>query len=235
VINANWKLAADNFVGDMYHVPYTHRSTLKLNLRRDFSGDGYQLNPGPGHGVGGEWADRRINAYTGVELQPRTIEFLKKYRDALASQKGDYVIKIVPAGHMTIFPNCSALDTVRFTTIRVWHPRGPEKTEVYSWCLVPKDYPEDLKQEVKKHYTLSFGPGGIFEQDDVIMWEECTKAARGYMARKVYLNYQMGLGSELEAAQVIGPQIRGKAIDSMYGEINNRAFYARWLELMSKE
>jgi hypothetical protein len=40
----------------------------------------------------------------------------------------------------TVFPNFSVLrGTSR--TLRVWHPRGPDKTEIWSWVVVDKAAP----------------------------------------------------------------------------------------------
>ena len=32
-MKANWKFFIDNHIGDMYHVPYTHGSPLRVNPR----------------------------------------------------------------------------------------------------------------------------------------------------------------------------------------------------------
>ena len=57
VLEANWKVSAENFVGDMYHAYPSHQSAIKAGWN---SGDesegpvfqGYQVSPGNGHGLG---------------------------------------------------------------------------------------------------------------------------------------------------------------------------------------
>ena len=34
-VRANWKIGCENFVGDMYHTPYTHRSVVDIGLFRE--------------------------------------------------------------------------------------------------------------------------------------------------------------------------------------------------------
>src|SRR4029079_17963612 len=34
-IKANWKIGAENFAGDMYHTPNTHRSVVEIGLFRE--------------------------------------------------------------------------------------------------------------------------------------------------------------------------------------------------------
>src|SRR5262249_57178065 len=33
-VRSNWKIGCENFVGDMYHTPYTHRSAVDIGLVR---------------------------------------------------------------------------------------------------------------------------------------------------------------------------------------------------------
>ena len=226
-IDANWKFAADNFVGDMYHVPVTHRSTNAIGLRKPWGDEGYQISAGNGHGVGGEFGglaegSEAVTAYT---------PFVKAMRQRLAEAKGDVVNKIVPLGHGTVFPNFSFLDTLRFRTFRVWHPRGPNKMEIYAWCMVDKALPEQLKAEVRQQYVFSFGPSGIFEQEDGENWSQCTASTRGFIGRHLDFNYQMGLNHERPVSDALEADLPGN-MGGIWSEINQRGFYKRWCDLM---
>ena len=93
----------------------------------------------------------------------------------------------------TVFPNFSVLrGTSR--TLRVWQPRGPDKTEIWSWVVVDKAAPPEVKRAFQLAGVRGFSPGGTFEQDDMDNWQECTQTCRGVMSRQMPINNQMGLG-----------------------------------------
>jgi nitrite reductase/ring-hydroxylating ferredoxin subunit len=227
-IDANWKLAADNFVGDMYHVPVTHRSANAIGIRKPWGDGGYQINPGNGHGIGGEFGGLAEGSEAATAYTP----FVKAMRERLAESNGDVVNKIVPIGHGTIFPNFSFLDTLRFRTFRVWHPRGPGKMEIYAWCMVDKALPAALKAEVREQYIFSFGPSGVFEQEDGENWSQCTAATQGWIGRHLEFNYQLGLHHERPVAEELGSGLPGR-MGGIWSEINQRGFYKRWADLMA--
>jgi 3-phenylpropionate/trans-cinnamate dioxygenase alpha subunit len=104
----------------------------------------------------------------------------------------------------------------------VWHPRGPDKTEIWSYCVVDKDAPEEVKEAMRLHLTQTFGPAGNLEQDDMNNWVQCTSTARGLIARRYPQNIQAHLGHEDQ----IGPIGGGRRL---------RAFYARWEMMMKAE
>ena len=106
--------------------------------------------------------------------------------------------------------------------IRVWHPRGPDKTEIWSYCVVDKEAPPEVKTAMRRHLTQTFGPSGNLEQDDMNNWEQCTGTARGVIARRYPQNIQAHLGHEEKSGAFGG----GKRL---------RRFYARWAMMMGAE
>src|SRR5438067_13844625 len=84
---------------------------------------------------------------------------------------------------VTVFPNFSMLRPTS-RTIRVWHPRGPDKTEVWAWCYADKAAPAHVKEAIRVAGVRVFGPSGTFEQDDMDNWQGCTQTARGVVARR---------------------------------------------------
>ena len=76
----------------------------------------------------------------------------------------------------------------------------------------------------------TFGPGGIFDQDDMENWEECTAAARGPAAKRYTLHHKMGLYRET-APNWPGP---GTCYPDSYGEMTQREWYAEWLRQMTR-
>ncbi len=128
----------------------------------------------------------------------------------------------------TVFPNFSMLRAVR--TFRVWHPRGPDKTEIWSWTYVDKAAPSQIKEAFRLASLRAFGPSGTFEQDDMDNWQECTRTCQGVVARRSPLNYEMGLGHEH-----FNDALRAWASDFRISESNARQFYQRWAQLMTAE
>jgi 3-phenylpropionate/trans-cinnamate dioxygenase subunit alpha len=81
-------------------------------------------------------------------------------------------------------------------TFRVWHPRGPDKTEVWSWIYVDKAAPPEVKEAMRLAGVRGFSPSGTFEQDDIDNWQDCTRTCRGVVSRRFALNMQMGMRHE---------------------------------------
>jgi 3-phenylpropionate/trans-cinnamate dioxygenase alpha subunit len=127
-------------------------------------------------------------------------------------------------GAANVFPNFSLL--LPSHTIRVWHPRGPDKTEVWSWCIVDKAAPPEVKDAFRRSYIEQFGPSGMFEQDDGDNWEQATLSGHGWGTRRFPFNYQMGYGHERYREDLPG------RIGPRSSESNMRGFYGRWLQLM---
>jgi 3-phenylpropionate/trans-cinnamate dioxygenase subunit alpha len=102
----------------------------------------------------------------------------------------------------------------------VWHPRGPLATEMWSFCVVDKDAPPEVKDALRLHLTQTFGPAGNFEQDDVNNWQHCTETALGWVARRYPQNIQAGMTSQpgAEIGRKLGSRLRG--------------LYTRWAVLM---
>ena len=125
-----------------------------------------------------------------------------------------------------MFPNFSLLRATS-RTFRVWHPRGPGKTEVWSWVFVDKAAPPKVKEAIRLAGIRGFSPSGTFEQDDMDNWQECTQTCRGAVSRRMPLNTQMGLGHEH-----FDPELGAWASEFRMSESNHRQFYQRWADLM---
>jgi 3-phenylpropionate/trans-cinnamate dioxygenase subunit alpha len=129
----------------------------------------------------------------------------------------------------TMFPNFSMLRATS-RTFRVWHPRGPDKTEVWSWVYVDKAAPPRVKEAMRLAGVRGFSPSGTFEQDDMDNWQECTRTCRGVVSRRVALNTQMGLGHER-----FDEDLKAWASGFRMSESNHRQFYRRWAQLMGAD
>jgi len=127
------------------------------------------------------------------------------------------------------FPDFSMVRGIA-NSLRGWHPKGPDKTEVWEYNYVDRAAPPEVKEASRLSGVRGLGPSGTFEQDDMDNWQECTVTARGTVSRRYPMNVQMGLGHES-----YDHDLEGLTSDSKYKESNLRAFYTRWAELMDAQ
>ncbi len=226
-IGCNWKFPADNVGGDGYHTPITHGSLFAGGRRGGtpwkYGEGGWQVSPGNGHAVV-RYGD---NAYASVKpgdklpenpLTRYEVENLPEIKARLGSQRA---MNANSAKYYTIFPNMSGS-----VSIRLWHPRGPEKTEIWLYVLADKNAPEDVKRALRRAETLSHGPDGIIEMDDGGNYIQSTENSRTYAGKFSPVNIQMGSGHEKQHEDFPGNVLASP------GEANQRAFYGRWAEFM---
>jgi 3-phenylpropionate/trans-cinnamate dioxygenase alpha subunit len=133
--------------------------------------------------------------------------------------------KLYQPGVGTIFPNLS----FEAFTLRAWIPRGPTKTEVWSWCMLDKEAPEEAKREMHFFHQRRFGPAGAFEQDDGENWNMTTASSMGRVSRNYDFNYQLALNHERRSEDLPGALADGPS------EHSARGMYRRWLELMTAD
>jgi phenylpropionate dioxygenase-like ring-hydroxylating dioxygenase large terminal subunit len=225
IVPCNWKFPAENFAGDGYHVQWSHLSAVRTGSGGDFrvrpDPGGRTLSPGNGHAVACVGPDMAADP-PAPEVLAYEAEILPELQRRLGPRLG--AIKPIVG---TVFPNFSMLRPTS-RTFRVWHPRGPDKTEVWAWVYVDKAAPAHVKEALRLAGVRVFGPSGTFEQDDMDNWQGCTEAGRGAVARRYPLNYAMGLGHER-----YDPDLGAWASDYRYSESNQRAFYGRWARLMT--
>lgn len=207
VMPTNWKFPADNFGGDDGHHPTAHASLRKVRFegrvryRMDFG-------PAPEH-------EELLADFPDGLIRDYHIEHLPEARARLGKECAERGTVIT-----TVFPNFS-MSTLR-NMIRVWHPRGPDKTEVWSYCVVDKDAPPEVKEAMRLNNVRMFGPAGVIEQDDANNWLGCTRTARGWAARRIPMKIEGRVEADQEKA---GPLSRERL----------RVFYDRWATLMDAE
>lgn len=222
-LQGNWKLAAEQFAGDMYHAGFTHLSAIIAEAADKPPAEppamtGFQIATSRGHGLGG------LNNWEYDSLPPEALDWVHKMHEKLDAtlSKPMADVRLI---HGTIFPSFSLLWN-RFN-IRVFHPKGPGEMEAWSWGLVPRNAPQRVRREIMLDYQRHFSPAGTWEQDDGEQWAFCARG-EGFMSSSVRLNY--GMGAAREARSVVG--LPGM-VDDVFSEINQRSFYRRWSELMA--
>jgi len=245
-IDVNWKYPAENFSGDGPHVPATHASAIEAGWRKP---DSYKTKhrdakrprqhriffEGNAHTFGGG----EDPAQSGGELLGPYAHFIDDLRDGLKADEENDKWLLTPLGVGTVFPNLSFVDGARFKTLRVWHPRGPNKIEVYSWCVVDHDASDEVKEDGKRQCLMAFGATGMFEIDDAEMWSETSRGLSGFRSRRDRpLNYSLGLQENLSpvsAADYFGDEDLPGLVSSG-GGISDDAlhrFYSEWMKYMS--
>ncbi|HLQ36008.1 MAG TPA: aromatic ring-hydroxylating dioxygenase subunit alpha [Chloroflexota bacterium] len=246
-LDANWKLPAANFAGDGGHLATTHgfRDALMGRHVGPFE-RGARLS------FSKTTANGHTASLTGLRDTPKPYlalpeELLPQLRSNLSRDQLE-ILKPLEILVGNVFPNLSFLNTaghtppewggpdgqsVSFLTIRQWQPLGPERIEVWSWLLVDKAASAQWQEYSRECYLRVFGPGGVFEQDDLANWRAVTQSLHGRMSRKLSLYYDMGLDVS-PTEDWPGP---GSAYAKLRGpvDVNERAFYARWLELMTQD
>lgn len=229
-VPCNWKLPAEQFTSDFYHFPITHASAIAAMRRpqdppieRAFNKTpGYQVSSSYGHGFGSFWfREPERRAWTEDAAWRHQVDEFPAVRERLGTIQAART-----SGHGNVFPNFATLAGPGL--IRIWHPRGPQLTDVWSYLLVEADAPDDVVDAVRVGGARSFGPSGLLEQDDSENWIQIQRNLRGYMTRQTHFNVQMGMhGRPIETDEIPG------VVRHVFCENAARGMYERWSELIS--
>ncbi len=236
IIPCNWKFAAEQFVSDFYHAStVAHLSGFTSGLPEDMTlneiempTEGVQFrSKWGGHGCGFMLDNTAVLAgVVGAEaaeywtVGPMAEEAKKRLGGS------DYATSPV-GNHITIFPNMSALPGIN--TVRTWHPRGPEETEIWVFTVIDKDAPDHIKEIYRRENVRTFSAAGVFEQDDGENWVEIQRVLRGHQARNTPLNAQMGKGGSTDQHPVYPGRI-----GYVFSEDAARGFYKHWQRMLTE-
>ncbi len=233
----NWKLAAENFLGDTYH-NVSHRSVDLIGIgpsaqagakgRRDNELEKAQhlwvSFPG-GHGVHSALVPENAPFVDTFQNNPVVAEYFRHCHAERQRRLGPEKSRLVPFVG-TIFPNVSFHGN-QPRNLCVWHPTGPETTEAWRFFLVDADAPQEVKDFLRRYYMRYSGPAGMTEQDDMENWNYATSGSRGAVARRYPYNYQQSAGKVQVNSPVPG------YVSLQVSEENPRQFYRRWRDYMN--
>jgi 3-phenylpropionate/trans-cinnamate dioxygenase subunit alpha len=219
-IRCNWKVPAENSGGDNWHFQAVHGSMTKLGIRNEApdDADSFHVRVPQGH---------ILICVAPKKALPGAFSF---YLDELSAtgQISEVQRRLLRCTlTMTIFPNLSLVYFPGMCSIRVWHPRSPDSTELWSWALCNKDAPEHLKVAMRRQVTQTFSPTGMIEQDDMEVWarlgDNLGRLPPGYP-----LCYEFGAGQEGPARPFPG------ITSSLQSDSPAFAFYERWAEMIAE-
>jgi dibenzofuran dioxygenase subunit alpha len=242
-VPANWKLQAENFTGDAYHLPTTHAWMFKL--RTDASGQEtitdtvmqqctYSLAFDHGHGL----LETRFNseAYeadmiVARRLGPEVVEYVGECRHQLEKRLSPRQVAIHSWGVGNIFPNFGLMNLQLLLPVDLyaWQPKGPDSIDIWQWCALDRGAPKIVKERALRYFVRHQSAAGFFGQDDSHNFEQVTAATRGAVSRAGNFIYQMGMGQEDTVGLEGYPGHFGQRIS----EICQRGFYNYWAEIMS--
>lgn len=244
-IRGDWKTAAENFAGDVYHVGHAHWSTEEINVCIGLSGTcegarGYEFENGHNF-IGHEWPQMIHPHYFFWGYDEDTVaKFDFSNLDPLQIE----TIKNKPPTVGTIFPN---LSMIRFnattkldepmlvvTSFRQWQPVAPGEFELWNWQFVWNFQSEEEVQRAYDVGQFTFGSAGIYEADDTVLWEGLANAGKSPWMRKagMKLHYQQGRMSDVDDAP--DPNWKGPGIHRLtgFGEHRQKNFFRHWLKVM---
>jgi nitrite reductase/ring-hydroxylating ferredoxin subunit len=234
-IKANWKFFAENFVGDFYHAGWTHAAAISVIggalagvVGNKAVAPGFQFSTTLGHGFNAAPGTEEIfpHVHQG-EIAKLFEDWMRSRIPVVRERLGDERALIYNAiWDGTMFPNTSFLRGI--DTWKVWQPRGPRELEVWTWTLVERDMPEELKRGIRHTNEKTFGAAGLLEGDDGENMEGNTHSSAGWVTRNQPLNSEMGLGSEGAY-----PGFPSKVSEPADNEAAQRNYLKMWQTMMT--
>jgi len=242
ILPSNWKFGAENFLSDGYHGVTTHRSVDLLRLSPSGKqGRHTQDNvrvPETRFGISHHGSGRlgvRIakEDYPYRPTYPNNPVAEQYYKEAYGNRQkllGKHAR--VMAGNGNIFPNATQGTG---QTTAVWHPNGPDSTEVWRWYFIERDAPQEVK-DLQRHYIMRYGgPAGLTEMDDMENWNYAHPASKGTIAKRYRYNYDQALGHQQRGHPLLAEHGLPQNALTTEGisEQNARGAYKFWADLMS--
>ncbi|MGQ0696853.1 MAG: aromatic ring-hydroxylating oxygenase subunit alpha [Panacagrimonas sp.] len=232
----NWKFPVENVCGDGYHLGWAHHAAMQAVQTGELAGltagnsDPTGLDMGMSvAGLNGHMVLAALDGQSGYAFYPKP----KPILDYLAANRGQVGERLGATRanklwgsqlNITVFPNLQILPGLNW--LRVYHPKGPSRVEQWTWAMIEKDMPDEVKTMILDNQCLTFGPAGLFDNDDGDNLAACTEQSRGWRTAQMDLYTHMALG---HSGQREG--FPGHIATGLVSEQNQRYFYRRWQEL----
>jgi phenylpropionate dioxygenase-like ring-hydroxylating dioxygenase large terminal subunit len=245
IVNADWKIAAENLIGDSYHTPSSHRSIFDIGLLPFSTKDAGPGGSKTGLHVQAGNADLALIQRQGTAYMGYPASVLETLAARLDPDQRKLLECGAPNGAGTfmnrfhLFPNLSCLNVGAFVdgerldpyvSLRVWQPVGPARMEIISWLLVERDASLAFKEASRRAYVVSFGSSGMLEQDDMENWTTMSRVAAGAASRATRQFLRMGAHDPVAPLDDWpGP---GYAYPTQYFDLPAQRFLERWMEYL---
>lgn len=238
---SNWKIPHENVGGDGYHFGWTHAGAMAVTTSQEVSGikpgnadfdlaGGASIALQNGHTVLAS-TDGGIASGYGFYPDPSlAIKYLDENRPTAIQRLGKFRGERLWGSQLNIaiYPNLNLLPGLNWA--RVYHPKGPGRYEQWTWAMAEKAMPQEMKEYILENQIRTFGPAGLFDNDDGDNFDAIGEMGRGRRAREANLYTVMGMGKERTHAE-----LPGVITESIISEQNQRNMYRQWLDLMQSE
>ena len=254
---ANWKLVAENFIGDNYHFMHTHTAWIRVkkafaergietpmttsphsalrNTAKYSVTAGYRSGAPLGLGAMMPFTEEVLERDLGDarRLGKEAVDWIHERAERLTKALTEHEPRPDGFGHGLLFPN---LGLMGYTSPMIgkhfllFHPRGPTHHETWQWTMVEREAPESVKELAVQRVYQGQHMAGVVAPDDVENFERILEAARSPRTWRVPMNYEIHLGHDQDQL----PHLPGNCSFEP-SEINQREFYRAWLELVSEE
>jgi phenylpropionate dioxygenase-like ring-hydroxylating dioxygenase large terminal subunit len=236
MFRGNWKLQLENTV-DMYHVPFSHESTIRRS--------GRQFGRRAGEESGSAISDRgnaaqrweqrsawgsRSNGHSYNGHQPVAEQLpddpaFKAYFALLVARHGEERARaiLVPKRHNTAFYPNMTLQALN-QHVRVIVPVAVDRTEVHVYPIMFKGAPDEMNRGFVRHLNLTHSAASLIQTDDLECFRRCQTGLQARGSEWVW--FARGVETDREDE-------RGDYVNQGTVEIQQRAQYAAWLRLMS--
>jgi benzoate/toluate 1,2-dioxygenase subunit alpha len=238
MFRGNWKLQLENVV-DMYHVPFSHESTVRRG--------GRQFGRRPGEDAGSaisdkgkaatRWEERvawgsRSNGHSFSGHQPVAEQLpddpvFKAYVASLEARHGAERTRQIlqPKRHNTAFYPNMTLQALN-QHIRVIVPVAVDRTEVHVYPVMLKGAPDEMNRGFVRHLNMTHSAASLIQTDDLECFRRLQAGLNAQGSKWVW--FARGVETDKEDE-------RGDYVNNGTVEVQQRAQYAAWLRLMSAE
>lgn len=235
MFRGNWKLQLENVV-DMYHVPFSHESTLGPGGRQFGRGRGQNAGSAISDkgSAAARWEQRtawgaRDNGHGYAGHQPIAEELpddpvFREYFAALEKRHGpERALEVLrPRRHNTaFFPNMTLQALNQH--VRVIIPVAVDRTEVHVYPVQLKGAPREMNRGFVRHLNLTHSAASLIQTDDLECFRRCQEGLAAQGSDWVW--FSRGVDTDREDE-------RGDYVNNGTVELQQRAQYAAWLRWM---
>ncbi len=237
MFRGNWKLQLENSV-DMYHVPFSHESTLggggrQFSRRRGTESGSAISDRGEAaarweergawgsRSAGHSFTEHQPTAESVPEGEPAYQAYVAMMEERHGPERAAEILR--PKRHNTaFFPNVTIQALNQH--VRVIRPIAVDRTEVRVYPIRLKGAPEELNRDAIRQLNLTHSAASLIQTDDMECFRRCQDGMAAENSEWVWFARGIEHDSEDE---------RGDYVNRGTVELPQRAQYAAWLQYMS--